>query len=242
MMRHTRIRALPYQTQALDALLERCVRAAEAAGLDDDHEWHLYKEPPGRYWLIWFSDDGEFAYQHGPDPLANMARTVARARSEALLAEVDAMLSELDYEIEWSLLTQQKSEWSTVESMSTATHPKARVMLRTIVEGAVQEFDAALQARTAFFGEHDYPLPVEGFVCFDGAPHLSMQVVFPVAWPAFHARESFGAFVKSLDDEAQADYARRKAALMKTMRRAEFYDANAARELSYQGAPPQRGR
>ena len=86
---------------------------------------------------------------------------------------------------------------------------------------------------TAFFSEHGYKLPIEGFVVVAGAPGTAMQVVFPVDWPSFHATDSFGAFVRSLDTEAQEDYAGRKAALMETMARAEFYDGSFAPELSF---------
>lgn len=234
-VRSLRLRLVPYHTQAFEALMRRCVAAAASAALPESHEWLCYRESPGRYWIITFSEtrDG-FAC---PPSFAGFVASIAGAESEEARREATAMLDDLEYETEWWMLTRQKTEWSTVESMSTATHPMARAMVRTIRPGMAEEFDAALTARTAFLHEHGYPLPVEGFVTLDASPpelrHAAMQVVFPVDWPSFHASESFGAFVGSLDPVAQEVYAARKAALMRTMSRAEFYDGSYAPELRY---------
>ena len=117
--------------------------------------------------------------------------------------------------------------------MSTDTHPKARIMDRRIRPGMEAAFDAALTARTAFLAKHDYPLPIEGFAIRSGAPGRSWQALFPVDWPSFHERDSFYAFVQSLDQALQDEYAGLKAALMETMASAEYYDANFAPELRY---------
>jgi hypothetical protein len=229
------VRLVPYHTQAFEAIMKRCVAAAQAAALPESHGWLCYRESPGRYWIITFSEtvDG-FAH---PPSFAGFVSSIAEAESEAARREVAAMLDDLEYAPEWWMLTRQKAEWSTVEGMSTSTHPMARVMIRTIRPGMDEAFDAALTARTGFLREHDYPLPIEGFVTLDAEPaalrHAAMQVVFPVDWPSFHASESFGAFVRSLDPAAQEEYAERKAALMRTMSRAEFHDGRYAPELRY---------
>jgi hypothetical protein len=233
--RALRVRVAPGDTQAFEAMLERCVAAAEAASLPASHEWLCYREPPGRYWFITFAETPEgFAW---PAAFDGFVSSVAAAESATARRAVVAMLDDLEYETEWSMLTRQKVEWSTVRSMSTATHPKARVMLRTIRPGMADAFDAALTARTAFLAGHGYPLPIEGFVTVDATPaamrRTAMQVVFPVDWPLFHATESFGAFVRSLDREARDDYAARKAALLATMSRAEYHDGSHAPELRY---------
>jgi len=97
----------------------------------------------------------------------------------------------------------------------------------------LQGADRALAARTAFFAEHDYPLPVEGFAVRSGAPGRALQVVFPADWSSFHATDSFYAFVQGLGEAEQEDYAGRKAALMETMSSAEYHDGSFAAELSY---------
>lgn len=230
-----RLRVAPSHTQACETLLKRCVSIAQRAELPESHEWLCYRESPGRYWIITFSEtiDG-FAY---PSTFEGLITSIASRGDAVPRGEVRSMLDSLEYETEWRMLTRQKTEWSTVESMSTSTHPKARIMLRTIRPGQTSAFDDALTARTAFLAEHGYALPIEGFVTLDASPaalrHTAMQVVFPVDWPSFHSTDSFGVFVRSLDQTSQDDYARRKAALMNTMSRAEFYDGSYAAELRY---------
>ncbi len=211
--------------------MKRCVAAAKAAELPATYDWHCYREPPGRYWLLLFSDTSDgFAT---PETLLGFADHVGRAEGESARAEIMAMLAELEIETEWEILFQQKANWSTVEGMSTATHPKARMMDRTIRPGMEAAFETALAARTAFLIEHDYPLPIEGFVIRRGAPGRALQVVFPVDWTSFHKTDSFSEFVQWLDDAGREEYAARKAALMATMACAEYYDGDFASELSY---------
>lgn len=230
-VRNLRLRLAPSHTQAFEELMRRCVQAAQAAGLPEEYEWLCYREPPGRYWLISFSEtiDG-FAT---PESLRAFALHLGREEGEAALDEISELLVGLDYETEWEIIFQQKSNWSTVEGMSTATHPKARIMDRTIRSGMEQAFEDALAARTSFLVEHGYELPIEGFVTRRGAPGRELQVVFPVDWSSFHEMNSFGEFIRSLDDSAQEEYAGLKRALMVTMDRAEYYDGDYAGELSY---------
>jgi hypothetical protein len=142
-------------------------------------------------------------------------------------------LAALEYEIEWNLLTRQKQLWSTVESVSTATHPAARLMLRTVRPGHEADFERTLAQRTAFLEDHGYPLPVEGFVVLSGAPGTALQVVFPRDWPSFHARESFWEFAQLLPEPEREEYMRRKAELMQTMLSAEYYEAGVVAEACY---------
>ena len=230
-VRHLRLRLAPSHTQAFEAMMTRCVVAANEAGLTESYRWLCYREPPGRYWLVLFSDtiDG-FAT---PSTLPGFAKHIGRSESRSAKAEIMAMLAQLEYEIEWEIVIQQKANWSTVDSMSTDTHPKARIMDRTVRPGMETTFEAALAARTAFLRDHGYPLPVEGFVVHSGAPGRALQVVFPVDWSSFHETDSFGAFVRGLDKASQEEYAIRKAALMATMSRAEYMDGSFVPELSY---------
>jgi hypothetical protein len=229
-VRHARVRFAPAHTQAFEALLARCVRGARAAGLPGESGWLCYRETPGRYWVLWFSGSADgFPYPAAPDALAAFVRQTSGAADAAALAR-------LDYELEWVLLLRQKLGWCTVPEMSTETHPKARLMERTIAPGAEGAFDRALTARTDFLRERGYPLPIEGFVTLAGAPGTAHQVLFPVDWASFHASTSIGTFVRVLDAEARAEYAARKRDLMVTMTRAEFYDADCLPELSYSGA------
>ncbi len=229
--RHLRLRLAPFHTQTFEKLMRRCVQAAQTADLPGEYEWLCYRESPGRYWLIFFSEtiDG-FAT---PGRLRSFALNLSRAEGGSALDEISGLLVGLEYETEWEIIFQQKSSWSTVESMSTATHPKARIMDRTIRPGMEDAFEDALGARTAFLLEHGYELPIEGFVTRRGEPGHEWQVVFPVDWSSFHDTDSFGAFIRNLDESVQEEYAEVKRALMVTMDRAEYYDGDYVQELSY---------
>ena len=230
-VRHLRLRLAPSHTQAFETIIRRCVQAAKAEGLPESYEWLCYRESPGRYWLLSFSKtiDG-FAT---PESLRAFALFLGRVEGKVALDEISELMVGLEYETEWEIIFQQKSSWSTVEGMSTATHSKARIMDRTIRPGMEEAFENALAARTAFLVEHGYELPIEGFVIRRGAPGRALQVVFPVDWSSFHEMNSFGAFIRGLDESAQDEYAGLKRALMVAMSKAEYYDGDFLGELSY---------
>ena len=223
-IRHLRVRLAPSHTQGLEAVLKACVASAESAALDRAHDWLCYREAPGRYWLISFAERADaFAT---PATLAAFVEHVGGT-------EARAALDELEHEVEWEVVAQRVRGWSTGLELSPGANPSARLIDRTVRPGMEGDFDGALTARTAFFASQAYPLPVEGFVARSGAAGRAWQVVFARDWPSFHATDSFFAFSKGLDEEGRAGYAERKAALMPTMARAEYYDASYAAELSY---------
>ena len=230
-VRHLRLRVAPEQTKQLESILAACADIASATRTEGGvGDWLIYREPPGRYWLITFSDtiDG-FRYPAGLSSFVRYMADRSPADGEAILST----LGRLRFEIDWEIVFQQKRAWSTTEGVEPSTHPKARIMARTIKPGLDRQFSTALAERTAFFPVHAYPLPIEGFVTRRGDPAVALQVVFPTDWPTFHATHGFGAFVKSLPQAARDDYARRKAALMRTMSNAAWYDGSFAEELSF---------
>jgi hypothetical protein len=168
-----------------------------------------------------------------PEALVGLAEHIGRAESETAQAEIMAMLADLEYRTEWEIVFQQKAEWSTVEEMSTATHPKARIMERIHRPGMEAAFGEALAAWTAFLVNHGFPWPIEGFVIRSGAPERAVQVVFSIDWRTFHETAPFSAFVRGLDEALQDEYAARTAALMATMALSKNYDGDIAPELSY---------
>lgn len=230
-VRHVRLRLAPADTKGFEAVMKRCVEIASAANLPDDHEWLCYRESPGRYWILTFSDSATgFATPRG---LPGFVEHIAAFGGDSCRRELRSMLADIEYETEWIVVLQQKASWSTVAEMTTATHPKARIVDRTIRPGMAAAFDEALAARTAFMATQGYPLPIEGFVVRSGAPGRAMQVLFPVDWSSFHAADSFYAFSLQLPPAAQEAYAAHKAALLPTMSRAEYHDASFVAELSY---------
>lgn len=220
-LRHRRVRLAPSDTLGFEAIITACVTGARAAQLET--AWLCYRESPGRYWLV------TFAGPAGPfgEP-AGLEGFVEHCAPDALPA-----LRELELEVEWEWEAQKVAAWAIGEEVDLTTHPKARLMVRTTRPGMEAEFAAALGARTTFLADHGYPLPIEGFLSRSGGPAGSLQVVFARDWSSFHADDSFKAFVESLDGDARTEYATRKADLMRTMSRAEFYDADLLPELCY---------
>lgn len=117
--------------------------------------------------------------------------------------------------------------------MTTSTHPKARITSYSILPTATSAFDRALTARTRFLADHDYGLPIEGFVIKRGVTHQARQVVFPVSWDAYHATDSVEAFVERLDQVAHSELQRLNQALTETVQNIERYDGDFVRDLSY---------
>ncbi|MAG55238.1 MAG: hypothetical protein CMJ83_03005 [Planctomycetes bacterium] len=231
-VRHLRVRVDPAHVKDFESLLKLCVATAKAGPRGTDRsDWLCYREPPGRYWLLSFSDtiDG-FAR---PGRLPRFVQQLGSSKGPDAAAEMSRRLTGIPHEIEWEVVLQQKASWSTVGDMNTATHPKARMMERRIRSGHDAAFDRALAARTAFLADHGYPLPIEGFVTRRGDTERAFQVVFPRDWSAFHGTRSFAAFVRAMPPADQTRYARVKAALMATMSGAEWYDASFAPELSF---------
>ena len=238
-VRHVRLRVAPAETKTFEAILGDAAELAERAGLGPAYDWLCYRESPGRYWVVTMADErADFPVPASDRPVRSLLGAVERAggKSEGLPERFEA----IEHELEWSLLTRQKAVWSTVDSMSTATHPKARIMWRTVRGGRATEFDRALAARTAFLAERGYPLPIEGFVVLEGLPRevargAAMQVVFPRDWASFHASESFWEFVQALPAAGREAYLERKAALMSSMAGAEYFDGDFLPEASRQG-------
>ena len=230
-VRHLRLRIAPAETKAFEALMQASVGAAQEARLARAHDWYCYRESPGRYWLVSFAPTAQdFALPTSRRPLLSLLEGLEQATGAEGLAKT---AKGLEYHLEWTLLMQQKRSWATGQDMDPDTHPKARMLLRSIRPGQEQAFDQAVARRTEFLREQDYPLPVEGFVVRDGAAGAALQLVFARDWSSFHAADSFKAFLASLDEDDSQEYQRRKAELMPTMSSAEFYDADFLPEASF---------
>lgn len=233
-VRHARIRVSPAHTKPLEALLAQCVATARSAQLPAASKWNCYRESPGRYWLLWYGDgiDG-FHYPAASDSLRAFVQQIGRSVGGATRADIERRLSELDYVVEWTIVLRRKSEWCTADAVSLTSYPKARLMLRSVKRGQEVAFGRAVEARTEFLEEHGYSLPLEGFATVVGPARTEIQMLYAVDWSRFHASTSIGHFVRGLSESASAAYATRKQALMVTMDRAEFYDADYMTELSW---------
>ncbi len=160
-VRHLRFKVKAEQAPALEAMMKRLVEVARSANLAASYDWLCYREQPDRYWLLVFADSA-FGFVM-PPTLAGFVSHVSSAGGDAARTQTEAMLATLEYEPDWEIVIRQKSKWSTVADMSPATHPKARMLERTVRPGSEAAFDDALAAWTTFLVGHDYPLPIEGF-------------------------------------------------------------------------------
>jgi len=230
-VRHLRIRVPPAEDPEFETLMKRLAKAAAEADLPEEYDWLCYREPPDKYWLLFFSESPTgFAV---PSTLSRIADQIGRAGGGAAHAEIMAIVAGLDFVLEWEILGQQKASWSTVREMSTSNHPKARIVERSVRSHARGSFDAALSNWTSFLVQVQYPLPVEGFVLHSGSTNAAWQVVFPVDWTSFHGEGSVSAFVAGLDPTARARFAELEGALMRTVSSAEHYDGDFLQVLSY---------
>ena len=226
-VRNVGVRVRPGAVDEFEALLESCVAGAHAQGLTERHDWLCYREVSGRFFFVWFAHgvDG-FAFADGPDPLRDLARQTA---GEAAVRTLDG----LEYDVEWDAVVRQTSAWSTVRSMTTRTHPEARMFVYSVEAGRELAFEAALRERTAFLLEQSYPIPVEGFGSLPDAPVTAMQVLFPTDWARFHAEDSFEAFSATLEDADRERFDELSRALADTLTRVEVRDGSHAPELSF---------
>ena len=228
---HLRLHVTPSDVEEYEALMRRCTAAAHSAELPESHEWLCYRATPCRYDIIRFSDtiDG-FATPHD---FRAFIRAIARAASLVALEDINQRLAVIEFQIEWQFLSQQYSAWSTVESITTATHPKARVTEYTVKDKAMARFNRALSARTDFLRKTGYALPIEGFVVLSQPPARAWQVVFPVSWEQYHRSDSLRAFTNRLSPTDQRELQRLDRSLAKTVSSVEQYDVDHAPELRY---------
>ena len=228
-LRHLRVRIAPAQTKDFEALLERCVASAEDASLAPEAGWLVYREPPGRYQLVWFGAPPEAGSVPPESALVTFLRTFTGRSAADRVAE----LGRIEWELEWSLLLAQRAAWTSPVALDPARHPKLRLMGRQVRPGREDAFAEALAARTGFLVAHGYPLPVEGFESLEGPAGFEVQAVFATDWPRFHGRDSFKAFLERLSEAERTEYARVKAALMATMASADYFDADLQPALSF---------
>jgi hypothetical protein len=221
----------PSDVDDFEALLKQCVAAAHAAKLPESHEWICYRAAGCRYDVIRFSNTGDgFATPH---PFGEFIHAIARSESREALNDVEKRLAAVDVKTEWCRLFRQYSSWSPVESMTTATNPKARITEYVVKDSAISQFDRALTARTTFLRMHGYTLPVEGFVGLGSASPIAWQVVFPVSWGQYYRSDSMDAFVNRLSADDQREFQRLNRELVTTASSIEQYDADYAPELRY---------
>lgn len=211
---------------------ESAVRAlADAAkkAKTEDHNWLLYHGGQSEYWLILFGDD----IQSVPTEMSfdNEFRGTANEKSYQDALE---KLLQTEFEVTRDIVCQQDPEWSTVESMSTATHPKARVVDYWIRPCFESEFDSVQKQYVALLKEIKYPYPVESFRARFGGPRVHQVVTFPDNWSSFHGANDLAKLAKSAGKELELSEIRTQRE--KFILRATHHDIDFIKSMSY--SPP----
>ncbi|MEC9374189.1 MAG: hypothetical protein VYC34_10115 [Planctomycetota bacterium] len=230
-VRHIRLRVAPADVADFESLMHDLAVAATRANLAPEHAWLCYAEPPCRYWLISFGETpgGAVAEQS----FESFARRIAAESGAMPRGDLNQRLAAIDVREDWSHLHRQTLRWSTVEQMTTATHPKARMVLYRIDKDRIADFDRAMVERTAFLIENEYPLPIEAFLRLNTARAEAIRVVFPVDWPSFYERDSMDAFQGRLDDAQAARLEELDQQLIETVTWMEYFDADFIPRLNF---------
>lgn len=209
-----------------EATVQRIARAARQSNLESCCDWLLYREGPYRYRAVFFSEG--FADLDTPE---SFGRAFAGTPGEAAFREGVRRIQTTRYEVTEDVVHQMVAGWSTVEGMSTATHPKARITKYWVRPGAEKAFDKAMREQAKLLKAVKYPYPVEGFRWRLGSPNVNYVNVFPDAWAGFFGENSIRAVLRRHDREAEYDALLKRIAA--TVLRMEHHYIDYASSLSY---------
>lgn len=224
-VRSVSIRVSPGDAERWEQAVRMIADAARKAR-SSDHDWLLYRAGPFRYWLILFSEGlSDIVTEE------SFSAAFAGTEGEALFARGVEQLLSTRFEVIRDVVTQQLYSWSTVRSMSTATHPLARVAEYWVRPDSVQQFDRAVQDYVAFLKKIRYPYPVEGFRLRLGAPGRYRLVTFPDDWSKFFGENRVEEIAAKHGATEELQSARK--ALAATLEKVEEHHLDFVSELSY---------
>lgn len=121
--------------------------------------------------------------------------------------------------------------WSTVEGMSTSTHPKGRLTLYWVRPGWEEEFDKAMRKQAILLREVSYPYPVEGFRWRLGSPGVNYIAIFPDNWQSFFAQNAVTTYLSQ--HGRLADFKAIQERISMSVYRTEQHDIDFDAELSF---------
>ncbi|MGE0555226.1 MAG: hypothetical protein AB7R55_17490 [Gemmatimonadales bacterium] len=220
------VRVEPSDAAVWEAAVEGVARAARVSQLEACCAWLLYREGPYRYRVVLFSDG--LADLDTPE---SFAEAFAGTPGEALFRASVQRLQRTRYEVVEDLIHQMVRGWSTVDEMSTASHPKGRLTKYWVRPGADAAFDAAMREYAALLTAVGYPYPVEGFRWRVGSPSVNYVVVFPDAWSGFLGENGIR---PTLERHGRAaDYDALLMRIAATVSRVEYHDIDYDPALSY---------
>ncbi len=216
----------PADAEEWEIAVQRIAGAARQSDLESCCDWLLYREGPYRYHAVFFSEG--LADLDTPE---SFGRAFAGTPGEAAFREGVRGLQATRYEVTADVVHQMVAGWSTVEGISTATHPKARLTRYWVRPGAEEAFDAAMREHAKLLKAVEYPYPVEGFHWRLGSPNVNYVNVFPDAWAGFFGENDIRAVLRRHDREAEYDALLKRIAA--TVLRLEHHDIDYASSLSY---------
>ena len=226
-IRHWRWQVAPASVNQFEEVLRFCSSTAIAA---DIRPGLVYREPPARYWMVEIRPGREDFV--AADTLEELVHALATAAGPEAVADAKRLLADLDYQTDWVVIGRQHSGWSTVDGMSTSTHPMARLVDFRIRSDREDNFNHAMAAYARFLTERGYALPIESFIITDADPARAWMVIFPTDWVSFHASDSLELFTASLSPEAAAEFSALAEALAETVSSIDHHDASFAANLS----------
>jgi hypothetical protein len=220
------IRVEPDDAMEWEAAVEAIAGAARESSAEFCCDWLLYRQGSFRYRVVFFSDGlGDLVT---PEVFAN---AIAGTPGEDSFRKAVQQLQATRYEVVDDVVHQKIQAWSTVEEMSTATHPKGHLTKYWVRPGAEKAFDAAMRDQTALLKDVAYPYPLEGFQWRVGSPGVNYVVIFPDAWPAFLGEHAVRAVMQRRGREA--DYQALLDRIAATVYRVEQQDIDFDASLSY---------
>ncbi|MCH7848680.1 MAG: hypothetical protein IIB53_10000 [Planctomycetes bacterium] len=201
-------------------------REAATSDIGEDHEWILYRAGLHRYWAILFSEKLQDF-----DTMESLRQAFAGTASEVRFQTAVDELLETRFLVESQVITQMVNPWSTVEGMSTATHPKARVVKYAVKPNRHDEFDAAIRDYVRLLKEIEYPYPIEGFRWQFGRPGENWLVTFPDNWSDFHGVNDLDTIARQHDAHERLQVIRSR--IDNAVRATTQHDLDFVASLSY---------
>ena len=171
----------PSDVPAWEAAMASLAKAARRMEIEEKSDWLVYRSGTAKYWIV--VNRGTLLKAVTPERFVSAFAGVGQ---EPSFKTAIASLQTTHFVVTMDTLWQHLYEWSTVKSMSTATHPLAVVTEYSVRPADVDRFDAAMREYVSFLKRIEYPYPVEGFEWRLGRPGRYWSVTFPDTWVSYY--------------------------------------------------------
>ena len=202
------IEVLPSDVSAWETALASLAEAAKAVEREERIDWLVYRSGTTKYWIVVNRHDFKEVVI-----LENLFSAFEDAPQKTSVKATITSLQATNFVVTMDVLWQQVFEWSTVQSMSTATNPLAVVTQYSVRLGDLADFDNAMREYVSFLKQIEYPYPVEGFRWRLGRPGRFWSVTFPDTWVNYYGVRDLKRFTK--EKELGAELARLRSHLFR---------------------------